>query len=65
MSKFFKNIKVGIIEEVNNKDVIDMMSRYPEVYQEVSDPTKKPAEKAEKKAEKAEEAEAPKAEAKK
>lgn len=53
MSKFFKNIKVGTIEEVNNKDVIDMMSRYPEVYQEVEDPTKKPAEKAEKKAEKA------------
>ena len=53
MSKFFKNIKVGIIEEVNDKDVIDMMSRYPEVYQEIEDPTKNPAAKVEKKAEKA------------
>lgn len=53
MSKFFKNIKVGIIEEVNDKDVIDMMSRYPGVYQEIEDPTKKLAAKVEKKAEKA------------
>lgn len=49
MAKFFRNKKAGIIEEVDNKDVIDMMSRYPDVYEEVDDPNKKPA-----KAEKAE-----------
>ncbi len=54
MSKFFKNIKVGVIEEVEDKDVIDMMTRHTETYVEVDNPAKKPAEKAEKKAEKAE-----------
>lgn len=54
MAKFFKNIKVGIIEAVEDKDVIDMMTRHTETYLEVDDPTKKPAEKAEKKADKAE-----------
>ncbi len=49
MSKFFMNKKCGVIEEVSNKDVIDMMERFPETYEEVDDPNKKPA-----KAEKAE-----------
>lgn len=40
MAKFFKNIKADIIEEVSNKEVIDMMSRYPDVYEEVEDPSK-------------------------
>ena len=40
MTKFFKNIKANIIEEVSNKEVIDMMSRYPDVYEEVEDPSK-------------------------
>lgn len=40
MAKFFKNIKADIIEEVSNKEVIDMMSRYPDVYKEVEDPSK-------------------------
>lgn len=54
MAKFFKNIKVGIIEEVEDKGVIDMMTRHTETYVEVDDPAKKKAK-----------AEAPKAEAKK
>lgn len=40
MAKFFKNIKADIIEEVSNKEVIDMMSRYPDVYEEVENPSK-------------------------
>ena len=68
--KYFKNLKVGTIEAVENKDVIAQMEAYPEVYEEVEAPKAPKAKKAEKaekveKAEKAEEAEAPKAEAKK
>ena len=62
--KYFKNLKVGTIEAVENKDVIAQMEAYPEVYEEVKPPKAPKAEKAEK-AEEAEEAEAPKAEAKK
>lgn len=54
MAKFFKNIKVGIIEKVEDPGVIDMMTRHTETYVEVDDPAKKKAK-----------AEAPKAEAKK
>lgn len=59
MTKFFKNIKVNIIEEVSNEEVIDMMSRYPDVYEEVEDPSKvKKAEKNKAKNNKEAEAEA-------
>jgi hypothetical protein len=40
MAKFFRNIRANLIEEVENESVIDEMSRYPEVYEEVEDPTK-------------------------
>lgn len=59
MAKFFKNIKADIIEEVSNEEVIDMMSRYPDVYEEVEDPSKvKKAEKNKAKSNKEVEAEA-------
>lgn len=59
MVKFFKNIKANIIEEVSNEEVIDMMSRYPDVYEEVEDPSKvKKAEKDKAKSNKEAEAEA-------
>lgn len=53
MAKFFKNIKCGVIEEVEDKDVIRMMEE-SDVYEEVEDPTKAKAEapKAEPKAKK-------------
>ncbi|MBR2766786.1 hypothetical protein IKD67_01740 [Candidatus Saccharibacteria bacterium] len=33
--RYFKNIQVGTIEAVSNKDVIAQMEDYPEVYEEV------------------------------
>lgn len=70
MAKFFKNVKCGVIEEVENKDVIRMMEE-SDVYEEVEDPAKAkakakkeeaPAEESSK--EETAEAEAPKAEPK-
>ena len=33
--KKFKNLSTGLIEEVNNKAVIEQMEKYPEYYEEV------------------------------
>lgn len=65
MAKFFKNIKCGVIEEVENKDVIRMMEE-SDVYEEVEDPAKAKAKTPKEEAPKEEtpEAEAPKAEPK-
>jgi|GEM_PF-6536821 len=65
MAKFFKNIKCGVIEEVENKDVIRMMEE-SDVYEEVEDPAKAKAKAPKEEAPKEEtpEAEAPKAEPK-
>ncbi len=67
MMKYFKNLKVGTIEAVNNEFVIAQMKAYPELYEEVKAPKGAKAEKKESKAPKAEEkeSEAPKAEDKK
>lgn len=66
MAKFFKNIKANLIERVEDEGVIDMMSRYPEVYVEVDDPAKAKAKAQKEEAPKEEtpEAEDPKAEPK-
>lgn len=65
MAKFFKNIKCGVIEEVENKDVIRMMEE-SDVYEGVEDPAKAKAKAPKEEAPKEEtpEAEAPKAEPK-
>lgn len=65
MAKFFKNIKCGVIEEVENKDVIRMMEE-SDVYEEVEDPAKAKVKTPKEEAPKEEtpEAEAPKAEPK-
>ena len=33
--KKFKNLSTGLIEEVNNKAVIEQMEKYPEYYEEI------------------------------
>ena len=33
--KKFKNLSTGLIEEVDNKAVIEQMEKYPEYYEEV------------------------------
>lgn len=48
----FRNIKAGLIEETEDKALIEQMKAYPEVYQPIDE-----------KAKPAKEAEAPKAEA--
>ena len=46
--KKFKNLSTGLIEEVNNKAVIEQMEKYPEYYEEVKASSNKGAEKTEK-----------------
>lgn len=42
MSKKFKNLRSGLIEEVFNKDVIEQCEKHPEAWEEV---VEKPAKK--------------------
>ena len=46
--KKFKNLSTGLIEEVDNKAVIEQMEKYPEYYEEVKASSNKGAEKTEK-----------------
>jgi len=40
----FKNIKANIIEETDNKDIIEQMKKCPEVYQPIEEKAKPAAE---------------------
>jgi len=46
--KKFKNLKTGLIEETNNKLVIEQYEKYPEFYEEVKASSNKGAEKTDK-----------------
>lgn len=54
MSKFFKNLKTGLVEEVFNDEVIKQCEKHTEAWEEVKKETSKKEDKKEKSQPKAE-----------